>query len=207
MSTQPFTVAIDGPAAAGKGTIGRAIAERFGLAHLDTGLLYRAVGARVLTGADPVEAARPLNAGALEDEALRTAAVAQEASKVAVIPEVRAALLDFQRAFDCAGGEIAGFVADAGGDNGEAEIQPAQILLADFDPDFLVANTGKGDAVNAVIEEAIADLFGIAFDGGFREGAGDGDLGDIFIIGGALDDRLFRILRQGGDAGDGLLDI
>ena len=99
MSTQPFTVAIDGPAAAGKGTIGRAIAERFGLAHLDTGLLYRAVGARVLTGADPVEAARTLNAGALEDEALRTAAVAQEASKVAVIPEVRAALLDFQRAF------------------------------------------------------------------------------------------------------------
>ena len=98
-STQPFTVAIDGPAAAGKGTIGRAIAARFGLAHLDTGLLYRAVGAEVLGGADPVVAARNLDASALENPALRTAVVAQEASKVAVIPEVRAALLDFQRAF------------------------------------------------------------------------------------------------------------
>ena len=97
--TEPFTVAIDGPAAAGKGTIGRAIAARFGLAHLDTGLLYRAVGAQVLTGADPIAAARALDAHALENDALRTAAVAQEASKVAVIPEVRAALLDFQRAF------------------------------------------------------------------------------------------------------------
>jgi len=99
MRTQPFTVAIDGPAAAGKGTIGRAVAERFGLAHLDTGLLYRAVGAQMLAGADPIEAARQLQAGALEDDALRTAPVAQAASKVAVIPEVRAALLDFQRAF------------------------------------------------------------------------------------------------------------
>lgn len=97
--TQPFTVAIDGPAAAGKGTIGRAVAERFGLAHLDTGLLYRAVGAQVLTGADPVEAARNLNAQALESDALRTAPVAEAASRAAVIPEVRAALLDFQRAF------------------------------------------------------------------------------------------------------------
>lgn len=99
MSTAPFTVAIDGPAAAGKGTIGRAIAARFGLAHLDTGLLYRAVGAQVLLGADPVGAARALEAGDLENEGLRTAEVAQAASKVAAIPEVRAALLDFQRAF------------------------------------------------------------------------------------------------------------
>lgn len=99
IGTQPFTVAIDGPAAAGKGTIGRAVAERFGLAHLDTGLLYRAVGAQVLTGADPVEAARNLNAQALESDALRTAPVAEAASRAAIIPEVRAALLDFQRAF------------------------------------------------------------------------------------------------------------
>lgn len=97
--TQPFTVAIDGPAAAGKGTIGRAVAEAFGLAHLDTGLLYRAVGAQVLIGAEPIAAARSLQAGALESDALRTADVAEAASKVAVIPEVRAALLDFQRAF------------------------------------------------------------------------------------------------------------
>lgn len=97
--TQPFTVAIDGPAAAGKGTIGRAVAEAFGLAHLDTGLLYRAVGAQVLLGAEPIVAARALQAGGLESEDLRTADVAEAASKVAVIPEVRAALLDFQRAF------------------------------------------------------------------------------------------------------------
>ena len=50
-----FTVAIDGPAAAGKGTISRAVADHFGLAHLDTGLLYRAVGAGVIAGGDPVD--------------------------------------------------------------------------------------------------------------------------------------------------------
>ncbi|MEP2889517.1 (d)CMP kinase [Tateyamaria sp.] len=98
-TTQPFTVAIDGPAAAGKGTIGRAVAARFGLAHLDTGLLYRAVGAQVLLGAEPIAAAQALQANALERDDLRTADVAEAASKVAVIPEVRAALLDFQRAF------------------------------------------------------------------------------------------------------------
>lgn len=97
--TQPFTVAIDGPAAAGKGTIARAVAARFGLAHLDTGLLYRAVGAQMLAGIDPVQAARALRREALEDPALRTPEVAQAASKVAVIPDVRAALVDFQRAF------------------------------------------------------------------------------------------------------------
>ena len=98
-ATQPFTVAIDGPAAAGKGTIARAVAAAFDFAHLDTGLLYRAVGAQMLAGQDPVEAARSLNLDAFEDASLRTAPVAQAASKVAVIPEVRAALLDFQRAF------------------------------------------------------------------------------------------------------------
>ncbi|MBY6202096.1 (d)CMP kinase [Maritalea mobilis] len=95
-----FTVAIDGPAAAGKGTISRAVAEHFGFAHLDTGLLYRAVGARMLTGKEPVEAAQALTADDLGDpDALRTPDVAQAASRVAVIPEVRAALVDFQRAF------------------------------------------------------------------------------------------------------------
>lgn len=91
-----FTVAIDGPAAAGKGTIARALAERFGFAHLDTGLLYRAVAAR---GGDPVAAARGLTAGDLAHPGLRSLAMGQAASRVAVIPEVRAALVDFQRAF------------------------------------------------------------------------------------------------------------
>jgi cytidylate kinase len=94
-----FTVAIDGPAAAGKGTIARAVADHFGFAYLDTGLLYRAVGQRMLDGEDPVEAAAALRAADLDHPDLRGAEAAQAASKVAVIPEVRAALLDFQRAF------------------------------------------------------------------------------------------------------------
>ena len=97
--TEPFTIAIDGPAAAGKGTISKAVAAHFGYAHLDTGLLYRAIGAKVMTGSDAIEATVGLRAEDLEVNGLRTAEVAQAASKVAVIPEVRAALLDFQRAF------------------------------------------------------------------------------------------------------------
>jgi len=96
----PFTVAIDGPAASGKGTIARALAREFGLAHLDTGLLYRAVGRATLGGADPATAAHALVPEDLDDVAtLRTADVADQASRVAAIPEVRAALYDFQRAF------------------------------------------------------------------------------------------------------------
>ena len=95
--TEPFTIAIDGPAAAGKGTISKAVAAHFGYAHLDTGLLYRAIGAKVMTGSDAIEATVGLRAEDLEVDGLRTAEVAQAASKVAVIPEVRAALLDFQR--------------------------------------------------------------------------------------------------------------
>ena len=94
-----FTVAIDGPAAAGKGTISKAVAAHFGFAHLDTGLLYRAVGAKVLAGAEPVAAARALDPSDLEDGALRTQAVASAASEVAVDPEVRAALVAFQKTF------------------------------------------------------------------------------------------------------------
>jgi CMP/dCMP kinase len=97
--TGAFTVAIDGPAAAGKGTIARAVAAEFGFAHLDTGLLYRAVGARVLAGEEAVAAARGLDPATLEDADLRSQAVAEAASQVAVIPEVRAALVEFQRRF------------------------------------------------------------------------------------------------------------
>lgn len=102
-----FTVAIDGPAAAGKGTVSKAVAAHFGFAHLDTGLLYRAVGAKVLAGSDPVSAAKGLDPTDLEDSTLRTAAVAQAASKVAVIAEVRAALVAFQQNFaQRAGGAV-----------------------------------------------------------------------------------------------------
>lgn len=94
-----FTVAIDGPAAAGKGTISKAIAFDFGFAHLDTGLLYRAVGALVAEGKDPILAARGLEPSDLERGGLRTMGAGQAASRVAAIPEVRAALVDFQRNF------------------------------------------------------------------------------------------------------------
>lgn len=99
-----FTVAIDGPAAAGKGTISRAVAAEFGFAHLDTGLLYRAVGAM---GGDPIAAARGLQPQDLARDDLRSMAAGQAASRVAVIPEVRAALLAFQRHFArSAGGAV-----------------------------------------------------------------------------------------------------
>ncbi|TKZ22616.1 (d)CMP kinase [Shimia litoralis] len=94
-----FTIAIDGPAAAGKGTISKAVAAHFGVAHLDTGLLYRAVGAKTLRGEGAISAAQTLCAQDLEADTLRTPDVAKAASKVAVIAEVRAALVDFQRAF------------------------------------------------------------------------------------------------------------
>ncbi|MBB5723737.1 cytidylate kinase [Loktanella ponticola] len=94
-----FTVAIDGPAAAGKGTISKAVAAHFDFAHLDTGLLYRAVGAKVNDGMDAVHAAETLDPSDLNRDDLRTSDAAQAASKVAVNPDVRAALVDFQRNF------------------------------------------------------------------------------------------------------------
>ena len=101
-----FTVAIDGPAGAGKGTVARAVAEHFGLAHLDTGLLYRAVGRKALDQGrgtlDPGVAelvARELTPGDLERPGLRGAIAARAASRVAALPGVRAALVAFQRAF------------------------------------------------------------------------------------------------------------
>lgn len=92
----PFTIAIDGPAASGKGTIARALAQRFRFHHLDTGLLYRAVGAK---GGDPVAAAFGLTSEDLARPDLRSSEAGQAASRVAAIPEVRAALVDYQRRF------------------------------------------------------------------------------------------------------------
>ena len=101
-----LVVAVDGPSAAGKGTLGRGIARHFGLAFLDTGLLYRAVATRLLAaGQDPTDAAaaeaaaRGLQFSELDAPALRADAVAQAASKVAAIPGVRQALLGLQRQF------------------------------------------------------------------------------------------------------------
>lgn len=117
-----FTVAIDGPAAAGKGTIGRAVAARFGFAHLDTGLLYRAVGAK---GGDPVAAARGLGPADLARDDLRSLDAGQAASRVAAIPEVREALVAFQRQFARAEG---GAVLD-GRDIGTVICPEAEVKL------------------------------------------------------------------------------
>ncbi len=120
-----FTIAIDGPAAAGKGTLSKAVAAHFGFAHLDTGLLYRAVGAKTLLGVEPIEAALALVAEDLNDTDLRTPEVTQAASRVAVIAEVRGALVDFQRAFAQRSG---GAVLD-GRDIGTVICPEAQIKL------------------------------------------------------------------------------
>jgi cytidylate kinase len=99
-------VAIDGPSAAGKGTLSRRLAATLGYHHLDTGLLYRAVGARLLAeGVDPADAeaaaaaARGLGPADIAREGLREENVGRAASVVAANPAVRAALVEFQRRF------------------------------------------------------------------------------------------------------------
>ena len=101
-----LVIAVDGPAASGKGTIAKAVARHYGLPHMDTGALYRAVGLAVLRrGGDPADAdaaeaaARALDLSLLEDRALRDAATSEAASAVAVHPAVRHALFDLQRSF------------------------------------------------------------------------------------------------------------
>lgn len=113
-------VAIDGPAASGKGTLARRLAAHLGFAHLDSGKLYRAVGLAVLrAGGDPEdediarEAAAALTAAALDDPALGGDDAAQAASKVAAMAPVRAALLRFQRDFaESPPGDVPGAVID-----------------------------------------------------------------------------------------------
>jgi cytidylate kinase len=106
-------IAIDGPAAAGKGTLARRIAAALNLPYLDTGLLYRAVGRRVLdAGADPadpkaaIQAAKSLISSDLARTDLRGGPADKAASQVASIPRVRTALLEFQRRFGTANGAV-----------------------------------------------------------------------------------------------------
>ena len=98
-------IAIDGPAASGKGTLGKRLAEHFGLRHLDTGLIYRAVAKALLDAGLPLddrahaaEAARRLDPATF-DEQLKSHAIGEAASIVSAIPDVRAALVAFQRDF------------------------------------------------------------------------------------------------------------
>jgi cytidylate kinase len=99
-------IAIDGPAASGKGTLGKRLADHYGLRHLDTGLLYRAVAKALLdAGHSPgnraraVAAAEALDLSRFDEPALKDPAVGDAASQVSAIPEVRGALLSFQRNF------------------------------------------------------------------------------------------------------------
>ncbi|MEP7174828.1 MAG: (d)CMP kinase [Aestuariivirga sp.] len=125
-------IAVDGPAAAGKGTIARALAQHFGYHHLDTGTLYRRVGLELLKsegdihdGTVATAIAENLHSYAWLDYELRTEAVGAAASIVASIPEVRAALLDFQRSF---AGQKPGAVLD-GRDIGTVVCPAAQVKL------------------------------------------------------------------------------
>lgn len=135
-------IAVDGPSAAGKGTLARRLAERLGFAHLDSGLIYRAVAAKVeVAEADSgfaeaaLRAAEALNAADLERPGLRGERIGHLASKVAVIPEVRAALLAFQRDFAARPpGGAAGAVLD-GRDIGTVVCPDADLKL------FVTAST------------------------------------------------------------------
>ena len=127
----PLIIAVDGPAAAGKGTLARRLATHFGLPYLDTGLLYRAVGRRVLDAAadprDPIAAeaaARALHPDDLARKDLRGPPADEAASNVAAHPGVRVALVDFQRNF----GRKAGAVLD-GRDIGTVIFPDAPVKL------------------------------------------------------------------------------
>ena len=156
-----FTVAIDGPAAAGKGTIARAVAASLGFAHLDTGLLYRAVAVQALDDGrgviDPhwaAELARRLTPEDLERPNLRSARAGQAASKVAALPEVRAALLDFQKRFARREG---GAVLD-GRDIGTVICPEAEAKLFVTASDEVRAGRRFAELETGTLEGVLADL-------------------------------------------------
>lgn len=102
----PFVISIDGTFASGKGTLGKRLAAHYDLAYLDTGKLYRAVAKAVLdadgdpdNATDAAEAVANIDTGALDDPILKSGPIGAAASKVAVHPNVRAALFDFQQGF------------------------------------------------------------------------------------------------------------
>lgn len=162
-------VAIDGPAAAGKGTLARRIAAHYRLAHLDTGAIYRAAALETLLGGgDPADpraaeaAAKRVRADRLQDPRLREEPVAQAASTVAAIPEVRAALLALQRGFAARPpGGAAGAVLD-GRDIGTVVCPDAEIKI------FVTASPAaraqrrfkelRADGVEAIYERVLQDI-------------------------------------------------
>ena len=162
-----FTVAIDGPAAAGKGTIARAVAAHFGFAYLDTGLLYRAAARKVIDGLEPVAAARALSLHDFQRDGLRTAKVGQAASKIAALPAVRAALVKWQHEFARRDG---GTVLD-GRDIGTVICPEAEVKLFVSASDQVRAERRHAElaAASVSVAEVLADLQ--ARDGRDRERA------------------------------------
>ncbi len=159
----PLVIAVDGPAASGKGTVAGALARDMGLAYLDTGLLYRAVGVQAgdAGGLDQglaEAAAADLNRALLDDPRTRTRAAGEAASVVAAYPGVRAALLDFQRRFAAQAG---GAVLD-GRDIGTviAPDSPAKLFVT-ASPQVRATRrwkqlTGQGETVS--FEDVMADI-------------------------------------------------
>jgi CMP/dCMP kinase len=162
---RPLVIAIDGPAASGKGTLAKRLAAHHRLPHLDTGLLYRAVALALVDGGgsldDAAAASREagrLDAGRLDDPRLRGAAMGEAASRVSGVPEVRAALLAWQRRFAA---DPAGAVLD-GRDIGTVVCPEAGVKL------FVTASAaerarrrhlelaGRGEA--ASLERVLADI-------------------------------------------------
>ena len=160
-----FVVAIDGPAAAGKGTIARAISSHFGFAHLDTGLLYRCVTRDLLSGNEELDetaaarlAARLDPESVLDHASLRSPEVSRQSSRIAAMPGVRQALLDVQRRF----AEREGGAVLDGRDIGTVIVPDADVKLFVTASDSVRARRrfdelSKAD-VNMTLEEVQADL-------------------------------------------------
>lgn len=164
--TRSFIIAVDGPAASGKGTIAARLAELYGLPHLDTGLLYRAVGVGVLDAGGSLDdaataeaVARALDASHLADtERLTSRGAGEAASRVAGYPGVRAALLEFQKTFAARPG---GAVLD-GRDIGTviAPEAPAKLYVT-ATPEVRAMRrwkqlTGRGEAI--AFDDMLADI-------------------------------------------------
>ena len=160
-----LVIAVDGPAASGKGTIARALAARFGLPHMDTGLLYRAVALVLFRfGGDPASefeaarAAHDIDKIGVDDEELRSEVVGSIASRVSAYPEVRAALLAKQLAF---AGQDGGAVLD-GRDIGTVIAPNAPVkLFVTASPEErarrrLAELTARG--MNAHYDDVLADI-------------------------------------------------
>jgi cytidylate kinase len=163
--TDPLVVAVDGPAASGKGTLAKRLSQHFGIAVLDTGALYRAVACTLIEdGFSPADAnaaeqaARTLDPDRFPDATLRGAGVGEAASVVAAHPGVRTALLDFQRQFAKRPG---GAVLD-GRDIGTVVLPDARVkIYVDASPEVR-AQRRLGDlvrqSIDSDLDEVLADI-------------------------------------------------